>query len=355
MSENRILFLNANQAKSGYLEGKQLPQNYVSASTFFKCGIIDRTSILNQGFDYVVLDPIPNLTNQNLNFEQICDVVADETVSNAIKLGKKIRVFWSGGIDSTTALIALMKAATKSGNKAIVNVFLSIDSVHEYPLFYNNHIKEKFSITPIDEILNFFEKDFINITGEHGDQLFGSHLLEPYVIGGSAFMDYRDVLELIMTQRLDKISEVKPTIEYLQPQVDAAPVKIKTFFDFMWWLNFSLKWQQVTLRLPAYCVGNVEQVYQSTHHFFRDERFQIWALQRDDIRTPSSWTEYKPEAKSYILDFTGDEDYFNNKVKEPSLKRVLARSHLQVYMKEDYNSVIKQSDAKTYTPEVAIP
>ena len=36
---------------------------------------------------------------------------------------------------------------------------------------------------------------------------------------------------------------------YLAPQLAKAPFPIVTLFDFLWWINYSLKWQHVSLRL----------------------------------------------------------------------------------------------------------
>ena len=64
-----------------------------------------------------------------------------------------------------------------------------------------------------------------------------------------------------------------------------------TLFDYFWWLNFSLKWQQVTLRLPA-LRDDAPQIYDSLRHFFRSGRFQQWSLAHPEIRLPATWVEY---------------------------------------------------------------
>src|SRR5207247_491504 len=96
--------------RSGFLDSRRLPEEYVLGCRFFHCGIMDRTRTLDQGFDYAVLDPVPAPVASSPSFGEICDATGSEIVAEAIRDGKLIRVSWSGGIDSTSALIALMKA-----------------------------------------------------------------------------------------------------------------------------------------------------------------------------------------------------------------------------------------------------
>ncbi len=353
MNRERIIFINSNQAKSGFLSGSELPRDYVLTCRFLGCGIIDRTCTLDQGFDYAVLDPIPK-PSQYLStaFAELCDSVAMEIVSDALKRDKIIQVLWSGGIDSTASLIAIMKAAEKIEQRNRIRILLSIDSIHEYTYFYQNYITGNYQTKPISPpISRFLVPEFINVTGEHGDQLFGSYLLKQYVQGGSAHINYQDVLPLVLMQHFGGTKKVERVMRYLEPQIAAAPVPIRTLFDCMWWLNYSLKWQQVTLRLPVFREEEVRESYESIRHFYRDERFQVWSLANPSIRsTPPVWELYKETAKQYIFAFTGDIDYYRNKTKELSLKTVMVnptvkKEHrFQVFMREDFCPIFKVVD-----------
>lgn len=113
-----VIFLNSHRAKSGVLNGQRLPEGYILACKFFDCGIIDRTATLDQGFDYSVLDPIPENRGGTLSFAEVCDAVASDIVSRAREEDRPIRILWSGGIDSTVALI---KALPKEENHPMIN------------------------------------------------------------------------------------------------------------------------------------------------------------------------------------------------------------------------------------------
>ena len=341
MSAGRVLFLNFSQADSGSLGCDRLPRDYVLACRFLHCSILDRTGTLNQGFDYAVLDPIPAPATDGVGFSELCDTVGGELVAEALRTGRAIHVLWSGGIDSTAALIATMKAADAHGCRDRVRVLLSLDSVHEYPRFFLDHVSGMYPIRAVSHpVAEFLDPAALTVTGEHGDQLFGSHLLESYVRRGLGDVDYREILPLVVMERLRSVRGAYRVGRYLDPVFAAAPVPIRTLFDALWWLNFSLKWQDVTLRLPVLHGEQARTVYDSLRHFYRDVRFQAWALANAAGRCPPVWAGYKDAAKRYILAFTGDRDYYWHKEKEVSLRNLTADpasgTRYRVLMREDF-------------------
>ena len=110
---------------------------------------------------------------------------------------------------------------------------------------------------------------------------------------------------------------------YLAPVIAASPVPICSLFDYFWWLNFALKWQEVSLRLPAWSGERARAIDSSLHHFYRTPEFQNWAMQEARNPRPAVWAEYKREVKRYILNATGDHRYYATKEKEDSLRNVL--------------------------------
>jgi hypothetical protein len=220
--------------------------------------------------------------------------------------------------------------------------------VLENPSFYRQHVHERFTIHPIGQPVSaYLDPGFLNVTGEHGDQVFGSHLVHTYVEGGVAHMDYLDVLPQVIEERLGDRRSVARVMRYLEPQIAQAPQPILTLFDYMWWMNFSMKWQEVTLRLPVFCGEQAEAVYRSLRHFFRDSRFQAWSLATANVRTVLTWDRYKDPAKQYILAYTGDLDYYLHKEKEDSLRNVMVRQEekqafrRRVVMRDDFKPRIE--------------
>ncbi len=345
MASDPILFLNLAQARSGELRDRQLPRDYFLACRFMHCGVIDRTFSLDQGFNYSILDKIPDPVQRAPSFADLCDTAGDEIVAEAVRTRRNIAVLWSGGIDSTTALIAIMKAAEQRDQRSRVHVLLSRESVQEYPRFYLSFINEKYRQIPIRApIADSLDPNVLNVTGELGDQLFGSMILEPYVREGMAAENYENVLHEVMIDRLGSEARGERLRLYLEPVVDKAPVPIRTLFDYLWWLNFALKWQHVILRLLAMRRDSSKDLYQSFRHFFRDAAFQQWAFHHGRARTTPVWERYKETAKQYILSYTGDDTYYRYKEKEPSLGQVMRASEekgspVRVFLGRDFHPV----------------
>ena len=344
----KLIFLNSHRAKSGVVDGHELHRDYVLLAKFFGCGPIDRTQTLEIGAPYGVVQPIPG-DRTDASFADVCKAVARDIVEEAAAGDLPIQIAWSGGIDSTVALISIAEALRERGELSRLYVLVSINSMAEYPKFYERHVMDVLQTRPLGGPLpDALREDTITVTGEHGDQLFGSDHLESLVKGGLAQLPWRHVVPSYIASKLHKENRVERVMRFLEPQIAGAPVPIETAFDYIWWCNFSLKWQQVSLRVPAFRRGNVGPLVRRTKHFFGDPRFQAWSLSNPQVRKVTDWRAYKLEAKKVILDATGDFDYFTNKEKAPSLKHVLidrvkqGETRYRVHMREDFEVHVEE-------------
>jgi hypothetical protein len=338
----QLIFLNSHRAKSGKVDEQELPEEFILLAKFFGCGPLDRTGELDMGLDYRVLQDIPEERTKD-SFHEVCREVADGIVDRAVAEDKEIQVTWSGGIDSTVALLSLKERLQARGELDRFFVLMSLRSMTEYPRFYEHFIMGKLQTralpVPLPKALT---DDIITVTGEHGDQLFGSDHLAALVKGGVAHLPYREVIPFYITSKLKLEKRALRVMEYLEPQIRLAPTKIETAFDYLWWCNYSLKWQQVGLRMLAFQGGQVRGLYDNLVHFFGHRRFQEWSLSNPQVRKVRDWRAYKLQAKQVILEATSDFDYFTNKEKEPSLKHVLVdraaqgRDRYRVHMYDDF-------------------
>ena len=150
----------------------------------------DRSGTLETSGLKMVGTPIPDASG----FSKTLEDVMLETAQKIWDLGKKINVFWSGGIDSTGVLVAFLRTA-KPGDLDRLCVCYSegsaTSSVSEYPEFYADFIDGKLNKkrtdvgeeetysglvstptnTRLSELVNRGE---LAVSGEIGDQLFGS-------------------------------------------------------------------------------------------------------------------------------------------------------------------------------------
>jgi hypothetical protein len=286
----------------------------------FKAPLVDRTGVMNR--QIAVMTPIPTKPDmRDVLFDVVSDDRANEILQRAKDENKDIRISYSGGIDSTAALVGLLKFKDEYPEVNITAV-LSQESIDEYPAFYENYIKDKLDViksgqrdlnTKLTEQVAEGEKDFLVVTGELGDQLFGSALMfkEPY--------DKRLAWHWEKAFTPMFVQFWKPLVEYM-PQSDFSAANV------FWWLNFVLKYQWVEMRIYAMVNGQIP--FDNIVHFFGGDRFQRWSMMTPmDVKFTdlSDPTTYKMPAKEYIYDYTGDREYLENKLKIGSLKTNLER------------------------------
>uniref|UniRef100_A0A6U0V6F8 Asparagine synthetase domain-containing protein n=1 Tax=Pinguiococcus pyrenoidosus TaxID=172671 RepID=A0A6U0V6F8_9STRA len=299
---------------------------------------------------------------------------------------RRIDLLWSGGIDSTTALAAFLHFPETSFRQRGVRVrlFYNASSIAEFPVLGNwlrgncgpgrrvPHF-ELYRIpddSPIADNIDLTSG--ITVTGEYGDQIFGSILMagafkkEPSFIFkgtkanrrrliGSELQDpWREgVRERLQEMNILREDRIDALMALLVKQASQCPFDIRTKFDWLWWINFSMKYQYVGLRL----LNRVQDLSRAKAdrlvHFFGGDEFQLWALseRNHQFKFPRKATNraphgfrtfpmYKILLKAYIafkceyVSVRGRTNYFNNKEKVGSLKHIPSYNFA---MDDEYN------------------
>ena len=298
-----------------YLKGPQINRddNHIFA---YKMDY-DRTKLFsNNHIKTSIITPIPTVPeNFNKTFEEICLERAEELWTSEQQY---LDVYWSGGVDSTVALVALILTAP---SQLDIDTRLRVRSTilsrtEEYPLFYDNFIKDKINYAEIDDFEDSFDlENSMSITGEHGDQLFGSAVL---VLNDELFdmknIPWKSFDECIIMQE-DEPEKFSKIEEF----VSKSPQPIKTLYDLFTWCNFCLKWQNVTIRTYCLQTGLNASNVNNISHFFASDDFQIWSMVNLDKKIKDTNESYKWIAKDFIFDFTKDASYRDHKEKVGSL------------------------------------
>jgi hypothetical protein len=312
--------------------------NYHLSKMFGDISLIDRTETLDSAIKVKTTYPIPTTLKSVGDIDDIGMARAVELIDKANAENKTLRVMWSGGIDSTAALCWIMNCGKPINRFEIAYNQYSID---EYPAFYNGVLKNS-SIPQVESTRYVLDipDDIMLVTGEHGDQLFGSTLMKrfnnssvkPY---GYHEYDYEHNIHSMqlpmypLTQMLfveasdDNVNGRQRVYEYLKPLIDKAPFKLKTLYDLTWWLNFTLKWQEVAYRMTTSCPDK----HNNHFGFFSSEEFQLWAMdEKNHMENKIDWScsdpwnqSYKKALKEVIYKYTDDHYYRNNKPKVDSL------------------------------------
>jgi hypothetical protein len=318
--------------------------------------LVDRTGLVKDPMDTQALFPMPQMQRDTRSFEDLSNARAFEILARADALNCDINLMWSGGIDSTLALVSLLKMATETQLKRI-QVLLSEDSIAEAPLFYERHICGKLRMGSAQLFPYLLGSNDIFVSGEHSDQLFGSDMIGALIVQSGLNVIHKPYDRNLMERFFDPDGQNQEItafyldmFEYLAAH---APVPIDSNYLFLWWINFNLKWQSVYLRTLSYIADRNRSALTRNYvdhyfiPFFNTVDFQLWSMNNLDKRISGDWSTYKWVAKDIIFDFTKDDSYHRNKVKKGSLFFIILRKKSWKYIYTDF-SVSKKTEIESW-------
>mgnify|MGYP007071584950 CR=1 FL=1 len=257
-----------------------------SARTYFS--FIDRTGATPSLVKTYVPDEhrIPKGKPQSFNFLDLCMSRAQQLLDT----GKHITVLWSGGLDSTLLLFALIRQAKHIDQLSVLCTF---ESILESGGLFDAVIKNLGIRVKVDQTRNNCNLPFsydhedheqIYVTGQCADQLFVS--------------------------RLFKLPEVDPLehwhnvyhphiIDLVEPSIKFSERPIETVEDFRWWMTFNYSF---TTTLYDSCVERPPHVCKRIISFYATPEFQRWAIHApvyrdDEYRLPAK------QALSQLVDY----------------------------------------------------
>jgi hypothetical protein len=307
---------------------------------------VDRTGVLKFPVRARSLFPLPQLQLGlfTKTYEQLCNERAQELLARAEKLDTLLYVFWSGGIDSTCMLVSFLKNATLS-QLARITVLMSDASIAEYPAFYRDHIRWKLQREAASMFPYLIGTHRLIINGEHNDQLFGSDIIASAINRfGFEVVNEPYNRELFTVFFANQVGEdtARLLVRLFERLRDRAPITLKTNYDVFWWINFSVKWQTVYMRMLSYTAERnsklISAKYLGTYYqpFYNTEGFELWSMTNPRQRVKEGWRSYKWPAKEVIYEFTKDADYRDNKLKRGSLQ-YLVQQHVPFnFIDEDF-------------------
>lgn len=276
---------------------------------------------------------------------EITEQRARELLDHAQATGQILTVLYSGGIDSTLILVSLLKAGSPEEIKKNVLVLLNEVSIHENPNFYYDHIIRKFRCASSYGFRDFLGKPgYMVITGEGNDQLFGSAVLRDFVHNWGEQIIHEYATNKLMADLIDlKVknrSHSERLVDVFNLNFDRAPIELPTVFHKFWWLNFTLKWQSVYMRLLAYTRPEYRSNIDLEHNystFFHIDDLQQWVLKNHNDLIGDTWLTYKQPCKDIIYDYNKDVEYRDRKSKWGSLFRVVSNKKLAWAFDSSFN------------------
>lgn len=305
------------------------------------------------GFEMPKYDP-----NFKDSFADITDRRALDIKNLIHASGKHVAIFYSGGIDSTVCLAAVIRNFTTEELKHI-HVCMSVESLTENPSFYENFIHKKLNVldSAVNRYNDILSKGYYAITADQGDCLFGTEAaIQLYRVQNSLLnklsshsrsriqnllqqtsaseVPYNDVADLIRLYfHLDHNPDFGPTLyDFIVYNIKTSQVPIHSVHDFFWWIIFNIKYMHCAMRsVIAYSGGEDQQyaVQEGIINWFNHVDYQRWSLANNNngqkIRGTSPMA-YKWAARQYINMVDKNPWYLNNKMKLASLGAIISRS-----------------------------
>lgn len=310
--------------------------------------LMDRSQQKWPEFDYEILFPMPKNPKKQ-DFLDLCYNRIRELCSST----DTVTLLWSGGIDSTFILCLMIDTgiADQLYKEKRFNIAINLASSKENPVMYSEVISKKYTncLVQADKVLKNPQHYGKIITGEMADNLTGSLTMKSCV---DYYNDFSVIHEDWKTRSLDwftrNLDDVSKdiAIDNILDIVKTSPIEILTAHDLFWYLNFNLKWQAVNFRIASHCLdqdtGNL--LIKHLVHFFNTEKFQEWSILEGHYFVGNSWAEYKMPLKDFIFSVTKDRNYFENKIKFPSLSSLLK-------FKDTFDFIYKEEDKYVFSKE----
>lgn len=274
--------------------------------------------------------PLPAVKTTDKTIATIAEERVQEIKTLATEKNKQVVLFWSGGIDSTLALVAMFKAEN-------FEFYVACDEQtrYEYPALDAEIRAGAKAGDGCLGVMNAkmysalqWSENFICVTGELGDQLCGSarhftRSISPTESGMTPYLKIDDFyLRPDLTSNWVDIVASKYHTDELIASLSHSPNEITSFTDFLWWFNFTLKYHFVENRILANPKEGVSEQLVSSNswqHFFAGEEWQRWAMSNREANNlyvvENDPKKYKQPFKDYIVEFTGDTNYQVNKLK----------------------------------------
>jgi hypothetical protein len=269
----------------------------------------------------IVPEPRYNLANLTSDWQDryfsICDQVAESVYVTAGT--RTILLLYSGGIDSTAVLVALMRSPRyqefKDQGRLVIG--LTSFSIYEYPEFFYQRILPELPIIPADYNTAMADAKYLVVTGDAGDYVIGNTDCPIFAYNGTT-----DVLDEDKSVLYPYINSIEPSgkFSHLLQELDRrAPFDIVSINQLYWWLGQCFTHQGEMCYPWAW--SGVEDItelasFNKLYRFFLDERFVTFGFEH--MSTNPSYPNLRSHRtfpKRYIVGHTGHQWYLNkNKI-----------------------------------------
>ena len=270
----------------------------------------------------------PSLESEyNFTFADISDSRSRNLIDYAKSQNKRLGIFWSGGIDSTVSLVALIKNLT-SDELSIVDVFMNHYSIIEAPMFFDKVIKGKLNCKIVNSkaLTDDMLTTHIISDGEPADKLWlvqiGLTFAGIYGVKSlqKPFLKNTDTLIEFMSLYMP-LDDASRWYSIIEDNIREYAHFVETTADFFSWINFNFHASGHMYSRLLYSTVKFQNFVTNYKPWYSSQEYQKWAwgAYKRDKNAFTTLSEYKMIAKKYIFDLTKDEYFLNFKIKTASI------------------------------------
>lgn len=274
---------------------------------------------------------------KQISFADAADSFGQD-ISNEIDNGKTIYLLWSGGLDSTSVAVSVLKNIKPYQREKLIIVCSDV-SRKENPMFYHNFVRH---YTQMDfDNFNPANIDLYNsliLDGEGGDQTFGSSAANKFlsIYPEKIYEPWEKNIDFIRNNwklRSETDESWDLFMNMLKTTITKGTARVETVHDFFWWVNFNFKIDGVMFRTSLGLgedVADEDFEYYAKHtlrRMFVSEKMQQWSMTAGaEGKIGNARKTVKLGARQYIYEFDRNEYYYREKRKEFSLRLDYASS-----------------------------
>lgn len=314
--------------------------------------------------------------NFKLTFSEVSDLKALDFKNRINNHGEKFAIMYSGGLDSTTIVVALLKNLNEQELKNIA-ICTSVTAIIENPDFWKKYLLGKFEI--IDSMSKKYH-DVINmgytpVTADDGDCIFGtvfglglyygwekyaadlsdesrahiSNIIDRFSDPEVHWSEFKDILikyfSIPANQMFPQVALSNPDPDFgrllyekFKRNVETSSVPIQSLHDFFWWLIFNVKMLNCGIRGALYYNDFIDPntAIHRIENWYLDQGYQQWSMNNNNNgqKIVGGAASYKQAAREYIYEFDKNEWYRSFKLKLESMALTVIRQDLTLVPNE---------------------
>lgn len=253
-----------------------------------------------------------------ITFAEATDRRTQEIIAYAKTNDLPIVIMWSGGIDSTVMLAAVIKHFPPDLLERVV-VRMNNASYAENPHFFNKFVRNILQYTS-EELYDYTNS--IIIYGDPADSHWSNVWLVAKTLQDPSFYT-RSPWDNEVRKEITRLNiNVDWFLPFIINNARKSNIEIARAGDFYWWLNFNFSYSQLCLKHfgesnQPLTPDNFDLFLRNGICWYTGDDYQMWSItsQFDDTKFMGHVEDYKMQAKQYIFEVDKNPYYRDNKSK----------------------------------------